>query len=68
MILLALVFYSCTLENILKGVKRNPISGEKKDGIKTLRSQLRNARGGDAMSRIHIADAIKRVNNILDPK
>ncbi|NRB83714.1 MAG: hypothetical protein HRU49_08065 [Winogradskyella sp.] len=54
--------------NILKGVKRNPISGEKKDGIKTLRSQLRNARGGDAMSRIHIADAIKRVNNILDPK
>jgi len=36
--------------------------------LKTLRSQLRNARGGDAMSRIHIADAIERVNNILDPK
>ncbi|WP_299125310.1 zinc-dependent metalloprotease [uncultured Winogradskyella sp.] len=36
--------------------------------LKTLRSQLRNARGGDSMSRIHIADAIERINNILDPK
>ncbi|NNE31906.1 MAG: zinc-dependent metalloprotease, partial [Winogradskyella sp.] len=36
--------------------------------LKSLRSQLRRARGGDAMSRIHIADAIERVNNILDPK
>jgi hypothetical protein len=36
--------------------------------LKTLRSQLRNARGGDAMSRIHIADAIERINDILDPK
>lgn len=36
--------------------------------LKTLRSQLRSARGGDSMSRIHIADAIERVNNILDPK
>ncbi len=36
--------------------------------LKTLRSQLRSARGGDSMSRIHIADAIERINNILDPK
>lgn len=36
--------------------------------LKSLRSQLRNARGGDAMSRIHISDAIERVNLILDPK
>ncbi|WP_299526407.1 zinc-dependent metalloprotease [Winogradskyella sp.] len=36
--------------------------------LKTLRSQLRNARGGDAMSRIHIADALERINTILDPK
>ena len=36
--------------------------------LKTLRSQLRSARGGDAMSRIHIADAIERINLILDPK
>ena len=36
--------------------------------LKSLRSQLRNARGGDAMSRIHIADAIERINLILDPK
>ena len=36
--------------------------------LKTLRSQLRSARGGDAMSRIHIADAIERINDILDTK
>ncbi|MCA0154357.1 zinc-dependent metalloprotease [Winogradskyella vincentii] len=36
--------------------------------LKSLRSQLRNARGADSMSRIHIADAIERVNDILDPK
>jgi hypothetical protein len=36
--------------------------------LKTLRSQLRNAGGADTMSRIHIADALERVNNILDPK
>ena len=36
--------------------------------LKSLRSSLRNARGGDSMSRIHIADALERVNNILDPK
>jgi len=36
--------------------------------LKSLRSQLRNARGADSMSRIHIADALERVNNILDPK
>ncbi|MDN3493812.1 zinc-dependent metalloprotease [Winogradskyella bathintestinalis] len=36
--------------------------------LKSLRSQLRSARGGDAMSRIHIADAIERINLILDPK
>tara|TARA_R110002111_G_scaffold115640_1_gene176649 strand:- start:12271 stop:14757 length:2487 start_codon:yes stop_codon:yes gene_type:complete len=36
--------------------------------LKSLKSSLRNARGGDAMSRIHIADAIERINDILDPK
>ncbi|MEH6535445.1 MAG: zinc-dependent metalloprotease [Psychroserpens sp.] len=36
--------------------------------LKSLRSSLRTAGGGDAMSRIHIADAIERVNTILDPK
>jgi hypothetical protein len=35
--------------------------------LKSLRSQLRSARGADAMSRIHIADALERVNDILDP-
>ncbi len=35
--------------------------------LKSLRSQLRNARGADAMSRIHIADALERVDDILDP-
>ena len=36
--------------------------------LTSLRSQLRSARGGDSMSRIHIADAIERINLILDPK
>ncbi|PYE80773.1 uncharacterized protein DUF5118 [Winogradskyella epiphytica] len=36
--------------------------------LTTLRNQLRSARGRDAMSRIHIADAIERINLILDPK
>ena len=36
--------------------------------LKTLRNQLRSARGGDTMSRIHIEDAIERINVILDPK
>ena len=36
--------------------------------LKTLRSQLRNARGRDTLSRIHIADAIERINDVLDPK
>ena len=36
--------------------------------LKSLRNSLRSARGGDSMSRIHIADAIERVNDILDPK
>ena len=36
--------------------------------LKSLRSALRSAGGGDRLTRIHIADAIERVNNILDPK
>ncbi|WP_179008809.1 zinc-dependent metalloprotease [Winogradskyella forsetii] len=36
--------------------------------LKTLLGQLRNARGNDAMSRIHIADAMERIDLILDPK
>jgi hypothetical protein len=36
--------------------------------LKSLRSALRAARGANVMSRIHISDAIERVNLILDPK
>ncbi len=35
--------------------------------LKSLRSALRNARGADDMSRIHIADALERVDAILNP-
>ncbi|MGB3605890.1 zinc-dependent metalloprotease [Psychroserpens sp.] len=35
--------------------------------LKSLRGVLRSARGGDSMSRIHIADAIERVDAILNP-
>ncbi len=35
--------------------------------LTSLRSQLRSARGADNMSRIHIADAIERIDMILNP-
>ncbi|WP_431137206.1 zinc-dependent metalloprotease [Psychroserpens mesophilus] len=35
--------------------------------LKSLRNQLRSARGADAMSRIHIADALERIDAILNP-
>ncbi|MGV6832439.1 MAG: zinc-dependent metalloprotease [bacterium] len=35
--------------------------------LKTLQRSLRNARGGDNMTRIHFQDAIERINVILDP-
>ncbi|OUS00512.1 zinc-dependent metalloprotease [Flavobacteriales bacterium 33_180_T64] len=35
--------------------------------LKTLRSSLRNSRGADALSRIHIADALERIDAILNP-
>ncbi len=57
-------FFGGTRVNVSQSDIRAVVRAE----LKTLRSQLRNARGGDAMSRIHIADAIERVNNILDPK
>jgi hypothetical protein len=35
--------------------------------LNSLRSQLRSARGADTMSRIHIADALERIDAILNP-
>ncbi len=35
--------------------------------LKSLRTQLRSARGADSMSRIHIADALERIDAILNP-
>jgi hypothetical protein len=35
--------------------------------LNTLRNQLRSARGADTMSRIHIADALERIDAILNP-
>nr|WP_321225228.1 zinc-dependent metalloprotease [uncultured Psychroserpens sp.] len=35
--------------------------------LKSLRSQLRAARGGDTLSRMHIADALERIDAILNP-
>lgn len=36
--------------------------------LKTLKRQLQAAGGADSMSRIHIQDAIQRINDILEPK
>ena len=57
-------FFGGTSVNVSQSDIRAVVRAE----LKSLRSQLRNARGGDAMSRIHIADAVERVNLILDPK
>ena len=35
--------------------------------LKSLRNSLRNARGADEMSRIHIADALERIDMVLNP-
>jgi len=57
-------FISRTQVNVSQSDIRAIVRAE----LKTLRSQLRNAGGADTMSRIHIADALERVNSILDPK
>ena len=35
--------------------------------LKSLRSALRSSRGADTLSKMHIADAIERVDMILNP-
>ncbi|WP_410530023.1 zinc-dependent metalloprotease [Winogradskyella sp. SM1960] len=74
--------YLMTAENQTPGrrssssyVKFTPVNTSQSDiravvraELTALRSQLRSSRGRDAMSRIHIADAIERINLILDPK
>ncbi|MFD1062105.1 zinc-dependent metalloprotease [Winogradskyella litorisediminis] len=57
-------FFGGTSVNVSQSDIRAVVRAE----LKSLRSQLRSARGADSMSRIHIADALERVNNILDPK
>ncbi len=73
--------YLMTAENQTQGrrsssyVKVTPVNTSQSDiravvraELTALRSQLRSSRGRDTMSRIHIADAIERINLILDPK
>ena len=57
-------FFGGTRVNVSQSDIRAVVRAE----LKSLRTQLRNARGGDSMSRIHIADALERVDAILDPK
>jgi hypothetical protein len=57
-------FFGGTSINVSQSDIRAVVRAE----LKSLRSSLRNARGADAMSRIHIADALERVDLILDPK
>jgi len=56
-------FITATQVNVSQSDIRPVVRAE----LKSLRSSLRNAYGRDAMSRIHIADALERVNDILDP-
>ena len=57
-------FFGGTSVNVSQSDIRAVVRAE----LKSLRSQLRGTRGGDSISRIHIADALERINNILDPK
>ena len=57
-------FFGGTSVNVSQSDIRAVVRAE----LKSLRSSLRSARGADAMSGIHIVDALERVNNILDPK
>ena len=56
-------FFGGTRVNVSQSDIRAVVRAE----LKSLRSQLRSAGGADTMSRIHIADALERVNKILDP-
>lgn len=57
-------FFGGTSVNVSQSDIRAVVRAE----LKSLRSTLRSARGGNSMSRIHIADAFERVDLILDPK
>jgi hypothetical protein len=57
-------FFGGTSVNVSQSDIRAVVRAE----LKSLRSGLRSARGADSMSRIHIADAVERVDLILDPK
>ena len=57
------LYYKRTAVNTSQSDIRAVVRAE----LKTLRSQLRSARGADTMSRIHIADALERIDAILNP-
>jgi hypothetical protein len=54
------------------GVRIVPLSDDAKSQIRgtlvQLRSDLRSAKGGDRATQLHVAGAIKRIDEILDPK
>jgi hypothetical protein len=54
------------------GIIRTPASDDAKSELRgtlvTLRNDLRNARGGDRATQLHVAGAIRRIDEILDPK
>jgi hypothetical protein len=54
------------------GIIRTPASDDAKSELRgtlvTLRNDLRNARGGDRATQLHVAGAIRRIDEILDPR
>jgi len=54
------------------GIVRTPASDDAKSELRgnlvTLRNDLRNFRGGDRAMQLHVAGAIHRIGEILDPK
>jgi hypothetical protein len=54
------------------GIVRQPLSDDAKSELRgmlvSLRSDLRSARGGDRATQLHVAGAVRRIDEILDPR
>ncbi|KYG81523.1 uncharacterized protein DUF5118 [Roseivirga ehrenbergii] len=62
--------YIDRMETLMKDNSQSDISSVARAELKTLQSRIKAAipRTSDRMSKIHLEDALEKVNNILDPK
>ena len=62
--------YIDRMETLMKDTSQSDISSVARAELKTLQARIKAAipRTSDRMSKIHLEDALEKVNNILDPK